>query len=99
MLKVLFWGGVLGLSTLADLALTWLVVLPVVGLATVGGWLLARLMVLPVRGVRWFTRLHDAAELEWLLACTERRLAARKRVNLRVSKRVTLRAGAGRGVR
>ncbi len=49
-------------------------------------WLVVRLLLWPMRLLEWLADARDMAEVGWLLACTGRRLADRKRLNLAVEE-------------
>lgn len=66
--------------------LWWLLVLALAGLQRVLVWLL----YLPMTALEACCDGRDAAEIEWLLACTQMRLARRRRVNLSEVSRVNL---------
>lgn len=44
-------------------------------------WLAVRLLLWPMRLLEWLADWRDMAEVGWLLACTGRRLADRRRLN------------------
>lgn len=51
------------------------------GLARLGTNVLVLLMLGPMHLLYWLEHARDAAEIDWLLACTARRVAARQRLD------------------